>query len=305
MLYEQSAALLNAALATAARGWPVIPLRPGDKRPAGHSEATCPRSGRCAGGHVKPEQRATLDRDLIHAAWSHRPYNVGLATGPAGLIVVDLDALKPGDEADTPCGVTAFKALCERAGQAVPTTYRVRTAGGGQHLYFRAPADVRLPSTKGKLARRIDTRAWGGYVIAPGSIVGGRAYEVADAAPVAPLPEWLLTLLTPPLPPARPAAVAVASGTRAERYAAAALASETHAVATTAEGGRDEALLRAARALGRFVAWGDLPRHVVEQALQEAGESTGLPAGQCRSTIRSALNWSITHNQRTGRRASA
>lgn len=56
-------------------------------------------------------------------------------------------------------------------------------------------------------------------------------------------------------------------------------------------------MFRAARALGRFVAWGDLPRHVVEQALQEGGEAAGLSASECRSTLRSALNWSITHNQ--------
>ena len=92
---------------------------------------------------------------------------------------------------------------------------------------------------------------------------------------------------------------------RAGHYAAAALDNETRAVAATAEGGRDEALLRGARALGRFVAWGDLPRHVVEQALQDAGEAGGLSPGQCRSTIRSALNWSIANNQRADRRVTA
>ena len=61
--------------------------------------------------------------------------------------------------------------------------------------------------------------------------------------------------------------------------------------------------VRAARALGRFVAWGDLPRHVVEDALQAGGETAGLSASECRSTIRSALDWSIAHNQR--RRATA
>jgi hypothetical protein len=50
--------------------------------------------------------------------------------------------------------------------------------------------------------------------------------------------------------------------------------------------------------MGRFIAWGDLPRHEVEQALQEAGEAVGLPPSQCRATLRSALNWSIAHNQR-------
>ncbi len=62
-------------------------------------------------------------------------------------------------------------------------------------------------------------------------------------------------------------------------------------------GERESKLFRAARALGRLVAWGDLPRHVVEQALQEAGESVGLSPAECRSTLRSALNWSIAHNQ--------
>lgn len=62
-------------------------------------------------------------------------------------------------------------------------------------------------------------------------------------------------------------------------------------------GERETKLFRAARALGRFVAWGDLPRHVVEQALQEGGEAAGLSASECRSTLRSALDWSIAHNQ--------
>ncbi|MFD5315165.1 DNA primase, partial [Streptomyces ardesiacus] len=47
----------------------------------------------------------------------------------------------------------------------------------------------------------------------------------------------------------------------------------------------------------------DLPRHVVEQALQEEGEAVGLTAAECRSTLRSALNWSITHNQQQRRTA--
>ena len=151
MTHGRRDALLRAALATAARGWPVFPLRPGDKRPAGHAETDCSGTGRCSAGHLKPEQRATTDRDLIHAAWSHRPYNIGVATGPAGLLVVDLDTDKGKDSTDTPCGVTTFHALCERAGQAVPATYRIRTASGGEHLYFTAPDGVRLRNTAGKL----------------------------------------------------------------------------------------------------------------------------------------------------------
>ncbi|MFD9032653.1 bifunctional DNA primase/polymerase [Streptomyces sp. NPDC059567] len=291
MTHDHRPALLRAALDAAERGWPVFPLRPGDKRPAGHPEASCPGTGRCAGGHLVPEQRATLDPDLIRAAWTMRPYNVGVATGPAGLLVVDLDTLKPKDVKGTPDGVTSLQALCERAGQAVPATYRVRTASGGGHLYFTAPDGVRLRSTAGTLARKVDTRAWGGYVVAPGSIVPSGSYDVVDALPVAELPAWLLEALTPPQKPARPVLLSMPS--RTSRYADVVLERETAAVATAVEGGREAELFRAARAVGRFVAWGDLDRHTVEDAFQSAGEAAGLKPYECRSTLRSALNWSI------------
>ncbi|GAA2466565.1 bifunctional DNA primase/polymerase [Streptomyces macrosporus] len=285
---------LSAALAAAARGWHVFPLRPGGKRPALHGEARCPRTGDCRAGHRKWEQRATCDPARIRAAWTRAPFNVGIATGPSGLVVVDLDT--PKDGADAPDGAATFQALCERAGQAIPTTLTVRTASGGRHLYFTAPAGVRLGNTAGTLAPLVDTRAWGGYVVAPGSTTDAGTYEVVGARPVAPLPGWLLDALQPTPRPV--GAVSVAVTTRATRYAEAALANETRAVAAAQEGRREAALFRAARALGRFVAWGDLPRSVVEEALQQAGESTGLPPAQCRATLRSALNWSIAHNPR-------
>ncbi len=88
---------LTAALGAAARGWHVFPLRPGSKRPAGHAEDGCPGTGRCAGGHRTWEQRATTDPDKIRAAWTQAPYGIGIATGPSGLCVLDLDTLKPGE----------------------------------------------------------------------------------------------------------------------------------------------------------------------------------------------------------------
>lgn len=283
--------LVTAALDAAERGWYVHPLRPGGKAPALHGEDHCTHTGACAAGHQKWEQRATLDTDRINGAWAVRPYNVGLAPGPSGLVVVDLDMPKPEDDADTPSGVDSFQALCERAGQAVPTTYRVRTPSGGMHLYFTAPASIRLPSSKGKLAKRIDTRAWGGNVVATGSIVNGQAYEVTDPVPVAQLPEWLLDALAPAPQPAQP--VRIHLPRRGNRAAEVALEREVVAVASAQPGDRNEQLLRSTRAVGRFVAWGDLPRTEVEQAFQVAGESAGLSAAECRSTVRSALNWSI------------
>lgn len=291
--------LMRAALAAAERGWHVFPLRPGTKRPALHGETACPGTGPCASGHRKWEDRATTDPDRIRAAWSRAPFNVGVATGPSGLLVVDLDVPKDKSSADAPCGATSFGALCERTGRAVPRTRTVRTASGGSHLYFTAPAAVRLHNTAGTLAPLVDTRAWGGYVVAAGSTVDGARYELVGPALLRPLPDWLKALLLPPHPVNRPA-TAPAAGRR-RSYVDAALARETAAVTAAREGQRNATLLRAGRALGRFVASGDLARTEVENALQGAGETAGLPVAECRATLRSALDWSIAHNQtRTG-----
>ncbi|MFG2303489.1 bifunctional DNA primase/polymerase [Actinacidiphila glaucinigra] len=285
--------LLNAALDAAGRGWPVFPLHAGRKTPALHGERHCPHTGDCAAGHRKWEQRATTDPDRIRAAWSQRPFNVGIATGPAGLLVVDLDTLKPTDTKGTPDGVTAFAALCERAGQAVPTTRTVRTASGGRHLYFTAPTGARLHSTAGRLAKKIDTRGWGGYVVAPGSKTPHGPYTVENDAPVAELPEWLHDALTAHQEPTA-AAIRPAPVRNATRCAAVALERESADVAARRDvGQRNEELLRAVIRVGRYVARGDIDRTAVETAFQEAGESAGLTAAECRATIRSALAYSL------------
>lgn len=286
--------LLTAALDATERGWHVFPLRPGDKRPALHGETACTGLGDCAGGHRKWEDRATTDPHRIRRAWADRPFNVGIATGPSGLVVVDLDMPKPNSSKGTPSGVTTFKALCERAGQAVPTTYRTRTASGGHHLYFTAPHGVQLANSAGRLGKLIDTRAHGGYVVAAGSLTPTGAYTVTDSTSPAPLPEWLCALLRPRQ--ASRALMAAPSPHMASGYAAAALKAERTAVATAGEGVRNWTLIRAARALGRFVASGDLSRSEVEDALNWGGLAAGLRESECRAAITSALNWSIANN---------
>ncbi|GGQ82004.1 bifunctional DNA primase/polymerase [Streptomyces asoensis] len=287
--------LLNAALDASAHGWHVFPLRPGTKRPALHGEQACPRTGPCAGGHRKWEERATTDPDRIRATWSHGPFNVGIATGPSGLLVVDLDMPKDKHSSDAPDGAATFGALCERAGHTVPATYRTRTASGGTHLYFTVPDGIRLTNTAGTVGELVDTRAWGGYVVAAGSTTPAGPYEALCGPETVPLPGWLQSILQPA--PRAPQAPSGALPGQASRYADVALTAEARNVATAQPGAREATLFRAARAVGRFVAWGDLPRHTVEQALQEAGEAAGLTVAECRSTLRSALNWSITHNQ--------
>ncbi|MFD8525008.1 bifunctional DNA primase/polymerase [Streptomyces capillispiralis] len=291
MTQDPRLTLLRAALDAAERGWHVFPLRPGTKRPALHGEQTCTGTGPCAAGHLKWEQRATTDPDRIRAAWTQAPFNVGIATGPSGLVAVDLDVPKHKGSSDAPDGAATFGALCERAGHAVPDTYRVRTASGGTHLYFTAPDAVRLSNTAGTVAASVDTRAWGGYVVAAGSTLPAGQYEALSGPVAAPLPGWLPTILQPaPTRPTAPLRLPAVDGSRA---AVAALEAECAAVAGAPEGLRNTTLNRSAFKVGRFVAWGDLPRNVAEDAFQAAGEAVGLTAAECRTTIRSALDSSI------------
>ncbi|MER6631118.1 bifunctional DNA primase/polymerase [Streptomyces sp. NPDC000987] len=302
MTHDPRTALLRAALDAAERGWHVFPLRPGSKVPALHGEKTCTRTGPCEHGHRKWEQRATTDPGRIRAAWSRAPFNVGIATGPAGLLVIDLDVPKDKGSSDAPGGAASFGALCERAGHAVPDTYRVRTASGGTHLYFTTPDGIRLTNTAGTIAPLVDTRAQGGYVVAAGSTTPTGRYEALCAPVAAPLPSWLQTILRPaPKPVQAPTGPMLG---QSRRYADVALANETRNVATAADGTRNATLLRAARALGRLIASGDLTRTQVEQALSRAAAGNATqPQRYYEDVIRRGLDWSIAHNPARGRAA--
>ena len=221
-------AALACALGAADRGWRVFPLRPGGKRPAfpDHDAGRCTgRDPRCRGGHQGWEPRATTDPGRISRAWTRAPYGVGIATGPSGLVVIDLDTPKPGQDipaaewriAGVRTGADVLAVICERAGQPYPSgTYTVTTGRGGTHLYFTAPPGTELRNTQGAhggLGWLIDTRARGGYVVGAGSTVNARPYTVARDVPPAPLPAWLADRLRPgPLPPQKPVDVPLLPG---------------------------------------------------------------------------------------------
>ncbi|KIQ62910.1 hypothetical protein TR51_28910 [Kitasatospora griseola] len=297
--------LLGAALAAAERGWRIFPLAPGSKFPALHGEDDCPRTGSCTTGHQGWEQRATTDLELIRRTWGPGAYGIGLACGPSGLVVVDLD--RPKHPKDLPParwagrgitdGLDVFAALCEQHGQPMPAgTFTVRTGRGGLHLYFAAPAGVVLRNTTGEkgngLGWKVDTRAHGGYVVAPGSTVNHRPYTVTLDAPPMPLPGWLTTLLTPQNPVSAVrldvAAVRARIG-RLNAYTRAAVTGEAEKVAAAGEGTRNHQLFASAAALGRLVAAGTLPEGDAVDALLSAGQSVGLGEMECRRTIAKGL----------------
>jgi hypothetical protein len=295
------------ALAAAARGWHVFPLRPNDKRPAfpDHAADACTgRDPRCRNGHTGWEQRATVDPDRIRRGWSEVPYGVGIACGPSGLVVVDLDVRKPdqtpppGSAAalhDAQHGDVVLADLCVTAGQPVPDdTYTVTTGRGGTHLYFRHPATgPGLRNTAGErgngLGWLVDTRAHGGYVVAAGSTVAGRRYTVACDLSVADLPDWLAARLAPaPLPPQRPVVVDLPTG-RTGAYLDAAINRQLEHLRQAAEGERNHTLYVSAVALGQLAAGGALPADQAEALLTEAALSIGLSPFEIRRTVRSGL----------------
>ncbi|MCX4587060.1 bifunctional DNA primase/polymerase [Streptomyces sp. NBC_01481] len=286
MPQPERSALHQAAQDVAARGWHVFPLIPGDKRPAIRDWA----------------ERATTDPERIARCWAHAPYNIGIATGPSRLVVVDLDMPKTPD--DTPPadwaahgvanGADVLKVLCDQHGQPYPsTTYTVRTWSGGTHLYFAAPEGEELRNTTGDsstgLGWKVDTRAVGGLVVAAGSSFGGRPYTVVDEAPVQPLPGWLLELLRPaPLPPQKPVMVTLASD-RCGKWLRAAINGELERVTRAQEGERNTALYIAAVALGQLVAGGALGEAEVTEWLTAAALQTGQSEREARRTIASGL----------------
>ncbi|MEU4772818.1 bifunctional DNA primase/polymerase [Micromonospora sp. NPDC023644] len=310
--------LLAAALAHAARGWHVFPLRPDDKRPAfpDHTADDCAgRDPRCRAGHTGWEQRATTDPDRIRRAWSTRPYGVGLACGPSGLVVVDLDVPKHPDDTPPPewagaCdGLDVFATLAARHGTpidpldgfgpdapprgGIDATYTVSTASGGSHLYYQHPeGGPELRNTtgdRGGLGWKVDTRAHGGYVVAAGSTVNGRPYEaVLDCEP-APLPAWVATLLAPtPRQTHRPAALTLPPD-RHGRYVAAAIRRQVDHLTSAPKGERNNVLFISAAVLGELVAGGALTDVDVYAVLEPAALSTGLSAREVARTIASGL----------------
>jgi hypothetical protein len=153
--------LLEAALQYAARSWKIFPLVPRTKRPA-----------------IKGwRQAATSDSNQIEEWWRARPdYNVGLACGESGLVVLDPDG---------PDGMAKLQRLVSENGVLPPTL--VSQTANGFHLIFRG-SGVRS-TARGKL----HVRGEGGLIALPPSVhPGGWVYCFRDAGkPIPELPEWV------------------------------------------------------------------------------------------------------------------
>ena len=134
---------------------------------------------------------ASADERVINDWWDKYPdANIGLPTGKINnLVVVDVDVKNDAG------GMASLKQLQDECGEF--NTRIVHTPSGGLHLYFSYPDDVDTIKNRANMKPGIDIRADGGYVIAPGSSIGGNYYEFDDEyKEISELPQNLIKMLT-------------------------------------------------------------------------------------------------------------
>ncbi len=139
---------------------------------------------------------ATRESKQIRAWWKRHPEaNVAIATGaPSGIVVLDVDPRHGGDKSLTEL---------QRKYGPLPVAPRVLTGGGGSHIYFAHPGCV-VQNSAGRIARGLDVRGDGGYVVAPPSIhLSGQSYcwdpeARIDEVALPEIPRWLLDLALKP-----------------------------------------------------------------------------------------------------------
>jgi hypothetical protein len=263
------------ALHFAARGWYVFPITPGAKAP--------PVIDRW-------ETRASTDPDQIHRWWQHTAHAIGIATGPSGLVVIDLDIRKHGQPVPDrwatlgiSSGAGVLRVLARQHGTSVTPTYAVTTPSGGWHLYYTTPPGTQLRNTHDVIGWKIDTRAHGGYVVAPGCFVPPSGYQLIDGRDPVDVPTWLHHALIPTPSPAL-SAPAVAAAANPSGYTIAAVRGEAHRVRTAPPGQHNAVLCRAAYALGQLIGAGLLDEATARAELTTAANA--LIGADCDCTPR-------------------
>ena len=142
--------MLEAALAYAARGWYVLPIKPGEKVPL-------TKHG------VKD---ATTDPDIIRIWYKQWPNaNIAIDVGRSRMMVYDMD---PG---------SSIKELNEALDGTLPkTALKSKTPRGGDHFFYQLQEKDVVPSSASKIAPHIDVRSDNGYVLLPPSFTEDGAY---------------------------------------------------------------------------------------------------------------------------------
>ena len=248
---------LSAALRLARRHIACFPCRQ-DKRPS------CPHGFK----------DAAIDEAQLTRLWQQFPGTlVGVPTGEK-FIVLDLD-------------LQHAEAREWQAQASLPVTRTHVTRSGGRHLLFKPHADIK--NSAGKLARGVDTRGAGGFII----WWPATGLEVLHRTELAPVPDWLLRALTPPSFANPPRFSLNHQQNQEGKTPVARLRGILDRVANAQPGERNSILFWGACTIKDMLAEGDLDQ--VEGAaafadLFEAATCCGLPPHEVRRTLISAVN---------------
>lgn len=293
---DSNTEMLAAALRYARRGWPVLPVAPGDKMPlirSAHEPGDKCR-GEC-GRHGHGLYDATTDEPTIRNWWGEdgEPFaNIGLRTGSAegggcGAWALDVD--------DKPGAMDAILELCAANGDpecAALLTRRAATGGGGAHHLYRFGSDLatwlrengRTLGCRSAIhgVKGLDLRGDGSYVVvAPSVHPSGGVYRWEDEREPIDAPEWLLLYVSKLLDvPRGPPPVPVAplpGDSRERRYGKAVLRGVCDRIAEAGRAGegRRRAIFSAAILTGGFVTIGAIDEAEAEATLLQAGRATG------------------------------
>ena len=138
-------------------GWSVIPLR-GDQNPALSKVPALPSWKTY---QQRPPSSAEVERWI--RAQPDRPF--GVVLGPvSGIVVVDIDSQEIAEQFRTAMPDLAATLMIESGNRRLP------------HYYYRIAKGVKVPSRN---APGIELRSEGQYVVAPGSVIGGRVWRLS------------------------------------------------------------------------------------------------------------------------------
>jgi len=128
---------------------------------------------------------ATKDQEVLND-WFSSNSNLAIHTdtyNDYNLVVLDIDV--KGNR-------NGFETL-SRMNVVLPETFSVKTPSGGMHYYYITKEHVK--NGVNAIGPGIDVRAANGYVLAPGSSIDGKKYEITKDLPLAVLTENILSRL--------------------------------------------------------------------------------------------------------------
>jgi putative DNA primase/helicase len=158
-----------------------------------------------------------------------------------------------------------------------------------------------------RIAKGVDVKGDGGYVVGPGSTTPDGVYRFArrrgpDDVEIAEAPAWLLKMLVPRPTPAnestKPVEIPEGHRERALKYADAARQRELDRLSKAPNHQRNNTLNKCAFNLGQFLPLGLLNRNSLVQQLERMALHIGLDTPEIRPTIESGLTAGARHPRR-------